>query len=136
MYVKKNFKKLDLAVCEFYKPSLIDLLLGVECLDQMYTGSRYTPGPDLSCALSSVFGWMITGQFLRNIKSPIPNDSVTSLIASPCSLDDIVQRLWESEEPPKCKISINEDKICEQIYNSGSYRPADYRYVILIMLKD
>uniref|UniRef100_A0A2A4J8D0 Serpin domain-containing protein n=1 Tax=Heliothis virescens TaxID=7102 RepID=A0A2A4J8D0_HELVI len=48
--------------------------------------------------------------------------SVTSLIASSSALDDIVQRFWESEEPPKCKISGPEDEVCERKFKSGTYR--------------
>lgn len=135
-FVKENFKHLDLADCDFYKSGPIDLLLGVECFDQIYTGSRYTAGPGLPCALSSVFGWVISGQFLHHTKAQTPSEPVTSLIASSCALDDIVKRFWESEEPPKCKISIPEDEICEQNYKSGTYRTEDGRYVVPIMLKD
>uniref|UniRef100_A0A2A4K5J1 Uncharacterized protein n=1 Tax=Heliothis virescens TaxID=7102 RepID=A0A2A4K5J1_HELVI len=119
MRVKDYFTHLDLADCDFHKSGPIDLLLGVECFDQIYTGSRYTPGPGLPCALSSVFGWVITGQ------------SVTSLIASSSALDDIVQRSWESEEPPKCKISGPEDEVCEQIFKSGTYRTPEGRMMLL-----
>nr|XP_049705652.1 uncharacterized protein LOC126056491 [Helicoverpa armigera] len=137
MYVKDHFAHLDLADCDFYKSGPIDLLLGVECFDQIYTGSRYTPGTGLPCALSSVFGWVITGQFLHNTTTHTPDQSVTSLVASSGTLDDTVQRFWESEEPSKCKISGPEDEVhevCEQ--KSGTYRTPEDRYVVPLMLKD
>nr|XP_049694860.1 uncharacterized protein LOC126054241 [Helicoverpa armigera] len=137
MYVKDHFAHLDLADCDFYKSGPIDLLLGVECFDQIYTSSRYTPGPGLPCALSSVFGWVITGQFLHNTTTHTPDQSVTSLVASSGTLDDTVQRFWESEEPSKCKISGPEDEVhevCEQ--KSGTYRTPEDRYVVPLMLKD
>nr|XP_049695197.1 uncharacterized protein LOC126054293 [Helicoverpa armigera] len=136
MYVKDHFTHLDLADCDFYKSGPIDLLLGVECFDQIYTGSRYTPGPGLPCALSSVFGWVITGQFLHNTSTLTPDQSVTSLVASSNALDEIVQRFWESEEPPKCKISGPEDGIFKQKYKSGTYRTPEDRCVVPLMSKD
>uniref|UniRef100_A0A2A4K372 CCHC-type domain-containing protein n=3 Tax=Heliothis virescens TaxID=7102 RepID=A0A2A4K372_HELVI len=134
MRVKDHFAHLDLADCDFHKSGPIDLLLGVECFDQIYTGSRYTPGPGLPCALSSVFGWVITGRFLHNTSTHTPGQSVTSLIASSSALDDIVQRSWESEEPPKCKISGPEDEVCEQKFKSGTYRTLeDHEQAMAIM---
>nr|XP_049697158.1 uncharacterized protein LOC110370644 [Helicoverpa armigera] len=139
MYVKNHFAHLDLADCDFDKSGPIDLLLGVECFDQIYTGSRYTPGPGLPCALSSVLGWVITGQFLHNTSTRTPDHPVTSLVASSSALDDTVQRFWESEEPSKCKISGPEDEVhevCEQIYESGTYGTPEDKYVVPLMLKD
>ena len=134
--IREHFKHLELADDNFDKPGPIDLLLGVECFDQIYDGQRYAPSPGFPCALSSVFGWVITGQCIDRTSMRTPAQPVTSLIASTCALDDIVQRFWETEEPPKAHISVPEDDICEQIYQQKTYRTTDGRYVVPIMLKE
>ncbi|KAJ0174495.1 hypothetical protein K1T71_009603 [Dendrolimus kikuchii] len=134
--IRDYFKHLNLADENFDRPNSIDILLGVDCFDQIYLGPRYAPGPGLPCALSSVFGWVITGQYNDRSFIRAPSQSVTSLVASTCALDEIVQQFWEAEEPPKVHISVPEDDICEQIYKRYTYRKLDGRYVVPLMLKE
>ncbi|XP_052754454.1 uncharacterized protein LOC128201460 [Galleria mellonella] len=133
--VREKFSHLCLANENFDKPCKIDILLGVECFDRIYDGGRYTPGPEYPCALSSVFGWVITGQLQHSeVLSPIKD--MTSLLVSTCQLDDVVQRFWETEEPPSVRIKIPEYDICEQQYKKCTYRDTNGRYVVPIMLKE
>ncbi|XP_059048262.1 uncharacterized protein LOC131843606 [Achroia grisella] len=133
--VREKFSHLYLANDNFDKPCKVDILLGVECFDRIYDGGRFAPDPEFPCALSSVFGWVITGQ-LRHTTVLTPSKYVTSLLTSTNRLDNVVQRFWETEEPPTTRIKVPEDDICEQQYKQYTYRDSDGRYVVPIMLKD
>ncbi|GBP95666.1 hypothetical protein EVAR_67872_1 [Eumeta japonica] len=58
--VRNHFAHINLTDEHFDVPSTIDFLLEVKLFDQIYNGQRIAPGPGLPCALSSVFGWVIT----------------------------------------------------------------------------
>ncbi|XP_059057488.1 uncharacterized protein LOC131851074 [Achroia grisella] len=133
--VREKFSHLYLANDDFDKPCKVDILLGVECFDRIYDGGRFAPNPEFPCALSSVFGWVITGQ-LRHTTILTPSKYVTSLLTSTNRLDNVVQRFWETEEPPTTRIKVPENDICEQQYKQYTYRDSDGRYVVPIMLKD
>ncbi|GBP90668.1 hypothetical protein EVAR_51391_1 [Eumeta japonica] len=106
---------------------------GVELFDQIYDGQRIAPGPGLPCALSSVFRWVITGQFKCDL--PASNQTMYSLVTSTRNIDDTLKRFWDQEEPSHAYLSSPEDALCEEMYTKFTYREQDGRFVVPMMIK-
>lgn len=131
--VRRHFCHLMLADETFDQPSEVDLLLGAELFHLIYDGQHVAPGPGLPTALHSVFGWVLTGKLDPSCRPP---STVASLVASTCALDEVVQRFWEVEEPPKTRLAAPEDEECESLYANSVRQDPDGRYVVPILLKD
>jgi len=46
------------------------------------------------------------------------------------SLESLVERFWEVEEPDEAPLSFTDESRCEEIFNQETYRDSSGRYVV------
>ncbi|XP_065091455.1 uncharacterized protein LOC135712392 [Ochlerotatus camptorhynchus] len=86
---------IQLADPTFFEPSVVDLVLGIECFfDFFETGRRIFLGEHLPTLNESVFGWIISG----GISEPNRSLHISCNISSLVGLDELISRFWSCEE--------------------------------------
>ncbi|XP_060804700.1 uncharacterized protein LOC132901735 [Amyelois transitella] len=125
--LKFEYKHLVLADPTFYYPSRIDMLLGSDVFPLIYDGGKYHPSRQgLPLALSSVFGYVITGQMTLNNNT---QNVSTCMFTSSAEVHDLIQSFWETETLA-CDLPKNpEDVISEHMFVKEHKRDSTGRYV-------
>ena len=123
----KHLKGLRLADPDFGKPGRIDLLLGADVFGKSIChGRRYGP-PGTPTALSTKFGWVITG----SVRTKCLSSKVSTYCASALSRDDLLKRFWEVEgcNFPNPTYSTEERNVLEHFKKNHS-RDETGRFVV------
>ncbi|XP_050548131.1 uncharacterized protein LOC126909744, partial [Daktulosphaira vitifoliae] len=110
--IKKRVEHLALADPTFDVSSSIDVLLGADVYPLVLDGKQVSLGSFLPAAFSSIFGWVIIGSVGVASNLNAPQVCVASLSVS---LEELVSRFWEVEEPETCGPPVTEDDNCEAI---------------------
>ncbi|XP_050531794.1 uncharacterized protein LOC126900234 [Daktulosphaira vitifoliae] len=110
--MKKRVEHLVLADPTFDVSSSIDVLLGADVYPLVMDGKQVSLGISLPAAFSSIFGWVIIGSVGVASNLNAPQVCVASLSVS---LEELVSRFWEVEEPETCGPPVTEDDNCEAI---------------------
>lgn len=115
---------LDLADPLFHSPGPVDLLIGSDVLGWVFTGDMVDLRSGL-VALSTLFGYAIMGpiQFTPS-EYRAPPQSYAGY-----SLNKIMQRFWEIEEPPVAPRVNPEHEECELIYRNNTGRLTSGRLI-------
>jgi hypothetical protein len=124
-------KGFPLADSHFYKPSIIDLLLGADIYYQLLTGGVYrVPGSFLTLVntyLGHIVGGPIPTECIsyHSISDNISSEETCFQIQGFNSTDTLLQNFWNIEEiPSTTKFLSPEDYLAETIYtNSIKIRP-------------
>lgn len=125
--VINDFKGLQLADPWFYKKSPIDIILAADIFPYIYDGKKLTINPDVPVALSSIFGYVVTGRLDMESSSNschvvASTTSLMSLSVEESSLNSILKRFWEVVASP-WEVPINPlEKLAERIYVEKHYR--------------
>ncbi|XP_065085172.1 uncharacterized protein LOC135707297 [Ochlerotatus camptorhynchus] len=118
---------IQLADPTFFEPTVVDLVLGIECFfDFFEIGRRISLGEHLPTLNESVFGWIISGG------SSEPNRSlhISCNISSLVGLDELISRFWFCEEVESGKVISLEEKQCEDYYVNTVQRGSDGGYTV------
>lgn len=117
---------LKLADPNFNKAHGIDILIGAELYPLVLQDGRLVRPSGQPSALSTVFGWVLTG------KVDCQNQSIISsfCVAIDSPLDQIVKRFWELEQVPQITSSSPDDIQCEEIFKSNFHRDNSGRYIV------
>ncbi len=86
---------------------------------------RGPKGAPVAC--DSIFGWIISGTCLE--------ENPTSIRTFHLTINEdlqIIQKFWETEEPPKARILTKEEKICEKHFVETYHRDVNGRFVVKI----
>lgn len=137
-----EYRNLILADPQFYNRSKIDIILAGDVFPYIYDGKKLNFGSNIPVALSSIFGYVITGRLCQSMNHDLHvTTSTTSLHAVTFTvedslLNDSLKRFWEVESLP-CEVQhLNpQDVLAEKIFIENYYRDETGRYVSPILLK-
>ncbi|XP_058828191.1 uncharacterized protein LOC131688061 [Topomyia yanbarensis] len=123
-------EKLFLADPNFNKRAGIDMIIGKEHFFSCFkTAARIELSNSLPTLVDSVFGWLVSGT--ATVFQPsheVLHHSVTAV--SLATLEESLERFWETEElPNQSNYSIDEQN-CEQLYAANVARDSEGRYVV------
>jgi len=121
---------LQLADPQYFQPSKIDMLLGIDVLVSIVKeGVRH--GPESSpMAQNTIFGWVICGPIAKE-----PH-RVIQVNHTDIQIESVLQKFWELEELPPTKHFTTEEKLCEHHFQSTHTRRNDGRYIVKLPFND
>ncbi|XP_050065977.1 uncharacterized protein LOC126555053 [Aphis gossypii] len=123
----KKFCHLALADPRFDNPAPVELLLGADVFSQVMDGKRVLLDPSLPAAYGSIFGWIVIGPVSTTEPDTYQSHSVVTLAVS---LEDMVQRFWQVEEPDTAPATFHDEGQCEAVYSAERYRDLNGRFVV------
>lgn len=133
--VLKNHQTIHLADESFGVPQNIDLILGSDILNYVFTGSKISLDSGLE-AYGTCFGYVIMGPVINQCSSG--SDTKVTLVQNygyqVLTLEEAVKRFWKSEEPPMEKAIHPEYQACEDLYKSTTIRTPDGKYMVRLPL--
>lgn len=112
---------LSLADTSFYKPNLIEVLLGADVIGSLLRPGLIHLSPGGLTAISTIFGYVVTGP-VTNLPSSEP--PITCL-----SLSQIVERFWKIEEVPESTQTNPLHEECETFFKESTTRNHDGTFV-------
>jgi len=89
-------------------------------------GKRIVINESLPAAFGSLFGWIIIGP----IQGPVSQSFQSNVVSLTISLETIIQRFWQVEEPDEVPDTFTKDGQCESIYISERTRDSTGRFVV------
>jgi hypothetical protein len=101
----RKVPNLRLADPEFYKSRPVDMLLGAEIFSEIVDGKKISIDKNLPSAISAystIFGWVLLGKIGKSSEN-------ASAISGCVTLDNLMQRFWETENLPQ-DTELTEDK--------------------------
>lgn len=104
--LKDKFSHLALANPHFDRSSPIDMLLGADMFSRIMDGNRVSIDDSSPVAYGSVFGWVLIGRFSDQ------RHQDHSAVALSVSLEGLVQRFWQIEEPEEAPTTFTSDGHC------------------------
>jgi len=110
--VADKYKNLALADSSFAAPSEVDLLLGVDLFSRILNGKRVSVGDSYPVAFCSVFECIIIGPVPRS-DSYVPTSHFISMVSS---IECLMDRFWEVEEPEIAPETFTCDGRCEAMF--------------------
>ncbi|XP_025417938.1 uncharacterized protein LOC112688790 [Sipha flava] len=124
--IKDRFSNLALADPSFHITAPVDLLLGGDVYATIMDGRKITVDKNLPVAFSSVFGWILMGPMSEGELVPFHSLPVSLTI----SLEGLMHRFWEVEEPEVAPETFTDDGRCEQIFRDGHVRLPSGRFAV------
>ena len=134
-----HIKGLQLADPEFYAPGNIDVLLGVNVLDEIVLPQSQLGPPGTSSAWNTIFGWGIRGVFT-------PEDSEGSSRAGVHMVqvkeepeeDALLRKFWEVEELPflPAHLSLTDERVEKHYQDTTLYIADQSRYQVKLPRKE
>lgn len=130
--IASKFENIALADPSFAKSAPIDLLLGADIVSSSLNGKRITVGDAYPVALGSVFGWVLLG--------PIPSSGTPERYSGPVvlttSVEALMNRFWQIEEPEGAPEDVTENGKCEAIYRNGYSRVENGRFSVPLPFRE
>ena len=126
---------LQLADTEYHTPGRIDLLLGCEMTSQILASASPRIGKKGEpTAIATHFGWAISGEVEPLYPSRTPLHSCYSQSASEVSLEQLMPRFWDQEEPEQVPspFSYNEQQVEDHYDQHTIYLPEEKRYEVTL----
>lgn len=124
-------KDIILADPTFDQPSHIDMLIGAEYFYQLLCSGQIKLNSSATILQETRFGWIVTGKIY------VPGPTVDNLChLSRSTLEETVQRFWETEEIPKRKLLSTEEETCEEHYKQTVERTASGHYTVRLPFND
>ena len=110
----ETVKELQLADPDFNKPAQVDLIIGAGHYEDLMVGNNRQEEPNIPVTYRlSVFGWLVIGR--KNVQTSKSSSLRTCFVSS---FEDNLQRFWETEEVPATKHLTDEERRCEERFNS------------------
>ncbi|XP_050540353.1 uncharacterized protein LOC126904993 [Daktulosphaira vitifoliae] len=124
--IAAKYDNLALADPSFAVPNNVDLLLGADLFARILDGNRVSVGESLPVAFGSVFGWILIG--------PVPQTNDYTEVSCPISLvssvENIISKFWQIEEPEAAPDDFTHAGLCETMYIEKSSRDVYGRFVV------
>lgn len=127
--VVAQFAHLALADPTFLTPSPIDVLLGADVFASILDGKRVEVGDNLPVAFGSIFGWILIGPILGS-NHPSVADFHSIPVSLTTSIQYMMDRFWQVEEPERAPEEFTDEGKCEIIFQNGHQRSADGRFSV------
>lgn len=125
IYRDSEFSDLRMADVHVNQSSEIELLLGGDIYPKiLQNGIRWDKNRSL-VAQKTVFGWIITGR----VSDRNTNSSISSFY-NEVALNNQLKKFWELEEVQKKPRISDEDRYCENIFKTTTYRNEEGRFVV------
>ncbi|XP_060870209.1 uncharacterized protein LOC132944717 [Metopolophium dirhodum] len=122
--IKDKYSHLALADPHFDRSAPIDMLLGADVFARIMDGKRVSIDDSLPVAYGSVFCWVLIGEL------PVQQYHCNTAVSLSVSLEGLVQRFWQLEEPDEAPTTFTSDGQCESIYASESRRDNSGRFLV------
>ena len=127
----ETVNELQLADPDFNKPTQVDLIIGAGHYEDLMVGNNRLKEPNIPVTYRlSVFGWLVIGR--ENVQTSNSSSLQTCFVLS---FEDNLQRFWEIEEVPKTKHLTDEERRCEEHFNSTTRRSAEGRFIVKLPYK-
>ena len=123
----KHLKDIMLADPDFYKPGVIDLLLGTQIHAQIIQEGLRKGMSTMPIAMNSSLGWILSGA-VSNVEGTKHLRSIH--LQSNDSLEKQLKMFWEIEEIPKASILTEEEQLCEDHYVHNTSRLPNGAYQV------
>lgn len=130
-------KNYTLADPTFHISGPIDVLLGGALFPYIFTGEKYSLGPNMPFLMSTLFGYTLMGSApCISYSQPPQNTHVTTLLSlNDFELHSAIQRFWQQEEPPTHSKLSEEEILCDNHFSSSHTRDEDGKYVVKLPFK-
>ncbi|XP_075261162.1 uncharacterized protein LOC142352893 [Convolutriloba macropyga] len=127
----ETVKELQLADPDFTKPAQVDLIIGAGHYEDLMVGNNRPKEPNISVTYRlSVFGWLVIGR--KNVQTSNSSSLQTCFVSS---FEDHLQRCWEIEEVPATKHLTDEERRCEEHFNSTTRRSPEGTFIVKLPFK-
>ncbi|XP_055522775.1 uncharacterized protein LOC129716956 [Wyeomyia smithii] len=120
----------------FYQPREVDLLIGMEWLDDILKPSRLKLPDDLPTLQDSQFGWLVGGKCVNVENSMNSIGQCFHVAVSTSELSEQIQRFWEIESVHNEESVASEAEQCELHFQSTFKRNEEGRYIVQFPLKE
>ncbi|KAI5646736.1 putative peptidase (DUF1758) domain-containing protein [Phthorimaea operculella] len=115
---------LELADPDFDTPGTVDVLLGSDVLGRLWCGRKKVLQETGLVAVDTTGGYVVFGPVWRPQDLPEGDPVLYGSV-----LSEVLQRFWESEEPPTADRRKPEDDECELFYQYNTARCSSGRFV-------
>lgn len=133
--MRRPMKGLKLADPKWNQSAPIDILVGGDLYHHIYDGRKFILHANWPVALSSIFGWVLTGKYEPSAAQN--QRTVTTLLSiNAAPIEQTLKKFWEIEEPPHKSIKNPEDIRAEEIFKREHTRDDTGRYLVPLPLKD
>ena len=120
-------KNITLADPKFYKPSEIDLLIGVKLFYKLLCVGKISVEKHPNAVLQKTqFGWIVVGEING---FPLKRDVQCHFITH-SNLDANLTKFWKVEEFPSIKLLSKVEQACEAHFRKNTKRDTDVRYIV------
>ncbi|XP_063392620.1 uncharacterized protein LOC134678100 [Cydia fagiglandana] len=130
--------KLELADPALDKSQDVDIILGTDVLNYIYTGSKILtniPGVE---AYGTCFGHVLMGatwNYPSSLTTPTAGTSVEDYGIHATRLEDVLERFWRVEQPPEERPQHPEHLECERLYTSTTQRLDNGQFMVRLPLR-
>ncbi|XP_037293857.1 uncharacterized protein LOC115451461 isoform X1 [Manduca sexta] len=115
----------------FYKPAAIDILVGAEIFWNVLGSSSIDLGKNQPKLYETKLGWIVSGYVARPISS-----TTFKCNFSYTELSHDLTKFWEIDSVSTKHSLSTEERLCEQSFNSNTYRDDDGCFVVTMPLKN
>ncbi|XP_008185462.1 uncharacterized protein LOC103310096 [Acyrthosiphon pisum] len=129
--VKERYSNLALADPYFDITAPIDLLLGGDVFASIMDGRKVSLDTELPCAFSSIFGWILIGSVPDCQTHPYQSIPVSMTV----SIEGLMERFWQVEEPEMVPDTFTEDGQCEKIFCEQFARSTSGRFSVPLLFR-
>ncbi|XP_017461981.1 PREDICTED: uncharacterized protein LOC108355326, partial [Rhagoletis zephyria] len=116
---------------QFMKPGRIDILVGMDVMQQLLCSEVRKGPPGTPMTQRTVFGWTLFG----SVDGIAPAAPRLQSLHCEVQLDRSLTRLWELEEAPQKTHLTYEERHCEELFETTHQRAPDGRFVVELPLK-
>ncbi|XP_054746751.1 uncharacterized protein LOC129251377 [Anastrepha obliqua] len=126
-----HIRGLFLADPHFMKPGRVDILIGMDVMDQLIC-TELRKGPSgAPMAQLTVFGWTLFG----SVNGSEPDMLRLQSLHCDVHLDRALNKLWELEEAPQKTYLTHEERYCEDHFETTHRREPNGQFVVELPLK-
>ncbi|XP_054729181.1 uncharacterized protein LOC129238173 [Anastrepha obliqua] len=126
-----HIRGLFLADPHFMKPGRVDILIGMDVMDQLIC-TELRKGPSgAPMAQLTVFGWTLFG----SVNGSEPDMPRLQSLHCDVHLDRALNKLWELEEGTQKTFLTHEERYCEDHFETTHRREPNGRFVVELPLK-
>ncbi|XP_029179167.1 uncharacterized protein LOC114946687 [Nylanderia fulva] len=130
-----HLKGLELADPDPSNKENIEVLIGADLYGSLLLGPIQRGPPGSPTAQLTSLGWIVSGPAKSLDLVSLQEATVMSCVAAP-SLDELIQKFWETEEIPSKIIYSPEEELCETHFSQTHSRNADGRYIIRLPFRN
>ena len=121
-------KNITLADPEFYKPSEIDVLIGIKLFFKLLCVGQISLKNHPEAVLQKThLGWIVAGAINS---SALQNNLQCHFLTQSTLSDANLTKFWEMEEVPSTKLLSPEEQTCENHFRNNTQRNSEGRYVV------